>query len=233
MPHSTPPPHRDNVDAIAFTLKVKIRIGLIAFLVAGVTTLIYSQLDDEQRQVANFGATAFGVSIAGVSAIHAYRGIIATQAMAEKNRQEDRALEERKRREDRAIEAKNRVLERTKQYISGWNHSSLTAKKATIKIIIAEAKSENMRILRYLNHSSKSKQTQDIVDVLNFLEEVSYFALEGDLDKAKLATYYRDIFDVFYDELYQFIQDRREERSQKNLYKCFETLHHEWHVNNR
>lgn len=200
-----------NVDEISFTLSVKVRFFLVAFLIALASVLVYDKLDDDQRKVAEFGAAAFGVSLAGVSAIHAYRGIIYTQKVAEESKK----------------------IERTIDYISRWDDPDIAAKLIRIKQVLSEASTADVRISKYLKDKNKEQELQDIVGILNLLEKIAFFVYEGDIHKEKLAAYYRDIFYAFYDEFHQFIQDRREEKGQENLYSYFEVLHHEWHANGK
>jgi len=102
-----------------------------------------------------------------------------------------------------------------------------------MKQVLQEAKKNKIRLFKYLRDNNKYKEEQNIYSVLNFLEKMAFFAIEGDLDKDKLETYYRDIFEDFYKDFHGFMIDRREEKNHKKLYEYFEKLHQTWQVNGR
>ncbi|MGK7889165.1 MAG: DUF4760 domain-containing protein [Leptolyngbyaceae cyanobacterium] len=221
----------NNIDEFAFTFRVNLKIGVIAFMIAGALTGIYSQLDEKQRDVANFGTTTLGVCIAGASAVHAYRGLIRSAKMQESEiraSREEIIASRRERNDDRENEKRVRVLERTIHYIARWNHPDFASSRATMKKVLLEANKQNMRLATYLD--AHPEEAQAVVSILNFLEELSFLTHDGDLDKAKLASFYQAIFAMVYSESFQFIQARREETNREKLYEHFEKLHQEWQI---
>ncbi|NET11129.1 MAG: DUF4760 domain-containing protein, partial [Symploca sp. SIO2B6] len=144
---------------------------------------------------------------------------------------EEIAASRQERISERENEAKIRILDRTIDYISRWNHPDFSSSRATMKKALLESNKQNSKLATYLDQHPD--QAQDVVSVLNFLEELSFLTHEGDLDKEKLATFYRGIFDMVYSEFFQFIQSRREEKNREKLYEHFEKLHQEWQVNGR
>ncbi|NEQ98134.1 MAG: DUF4760 domain-containing protein [Cyanothece sp. SIO2G6] len=225
-------PDRIDVDEFAFTFSVNIRIGAIALMIAGALTAIYSQLDEKQRDVANFGTTTLGVCIAGASAIHAYRGLIRSAKVQEAEIRASRAeiiASRQERNLDRDNEQRVRVLDRTINYIARWNHPDFASSRATMKKVLLDSNKQNIKLATYLD--AHPEEAQAVVSILNFLEELSFLTHEKDLDKDKLASFYRAIFDMVYSDFFQYIQARREEKNRDKLYEHFEKLHQEWQIN--
>ncbi|MEB3232245.1 MAG: DUF4760 domain-containing protein [Leptolyngbyaceae bacterium] len=221
-----------NIDEFAFTFKVNLRIGAIALMIAGALTGFYSQLNEEQRDVANFGTTTLGVCIAGASAIHAYRGLMRSAKIQEteiRASREEIMISRQERNVDRENEKRVRVLERTINYIARWNHPDFASSRAMMKKVLVESNKQNIKLATYLE--AHPEEAQAVVSILNFLEELSFLTHEKDLDKDKLASFYRAIFDMVYSDFFQYIQARREDKNRDKLYEHFEKLHQEWQIN--
>ena len=210
-----PSPQKSNsgeLDEIGFTFKVKIKIGITSLIIAAGLTVIYSHLNEKQREVFNFGAVAFGVCIAGTSTFHAYRSIMHSSRLQER---EVRVKKEEKK------------LDRAIDYIGRWNHPDYAHIKATITEITKGIENqEHTSISDYLKN--EPLKTQEVVSILNFLEELSFLVYEGILDKKMIYVFYRGIIVRCYEVLVPFLIYRRNEMSNKKLYEQFEKLYFEW-----
>ena len=209
---SIPTPHSDNPDEVGFTFKGKVRIGIASLVVASGLTFIYSRLDEDQRDVFNFGSAAFGVCITGVSAFHAYRGIMQSSRFQE--------MEAR-------VNKKDKIIDRTIDYIGRWNHPDYAHIKATVNEILTSIDDqEHTSVIDYLK--DKPLKTQEVTSILNFLEELSFLIYEDIIDKQMAYIFYRGIIIRCYEVLVPHIMDRRNKVNNKKIYEQLEKLYFEW-----
>ena len=214
MNHQLPYLEPQNIDEFSFTFKVRLKLGLIAIAIATGTAFTYHKLEDKYKDTFNFGATVFGVSIAGVSAIHAYRDFVASRKI-----QSSEIL----------VSREEKILDRTIAYISRWNCPEYGHFRATIKEIIGELEANKISNLK--DHLEENREkAQDIITILNFLEELAFLIDEGLIHEERARKYFRGIVIQTYTKLSSVIHVRKQATNER-AYEYLCNLYNKWDSN--
>lgn len=249
--------NHDNPNIVYFPAAVVI-LGVVISLAS---ISLYSTLPEAHKNTFIFGISIIAIFIVEAALISLYRVIKTAQEKSERDRAKHLELVKEYLSlarinidmaskfveiaiEDREISDRARVSERTRDVIWHWDSLEMFYLKSTMQAAISKAKERGERLFTYLSaedadsdensidKSLRAIENQAVIGVLNFLEKVSRFTFLGQLDEDELYEFYHEIFYRVFQNLSQFIDDRRESKQQSDIFENFEKLAIKWRANN-
>ncbi|MDJ0617939.1 MAG: DUF4760 domain-containing protein [Calothrix sp. MO_192.B10] len=224
-------PSPDNITTVNISFRFSLKASVLAFVVAAPFIFFYATTNDKNRDALNFAATALTTSIAGVTAFYALQSLKQNTAV----QQSLRELEEKAQKEARYLEEKDRKIDRSLTYIMRWNDSYNSLLKQSVKEFYEITKG-NLNYLQRAEKLTKYLDTyptkeQDIINILNFLEEMSLCIHENIVDEELLYKFYRFIVIRYWKTLEGYVINRRQDMNNQNIYIGFEQLYIKWTKN--
>ena len=231
------PPQVDPDQFAQLNLKLSLRIGAtLVALSLGLTGLHF--VKKEYRETLTFLVTALATSAAGASAVYALRSIKQNAEFQELDRQQNAAAQELDRQQrivaqelDRQQTKESQLIDRTLLYVARWNDSQYwPARKIAQEFhkLRGNQSLNNQKqfVIDYVAHNPEANQ--DIINLLNFLEDMAICIKKGIVKEELLYDYYRFIVIDFYETFYDFIQQRRTERNNKKIFQSLTDLSEKW-----
>ncbi|NJS11836.1 MAG: DUF4760 domain-containing protein [Microcoleus sp. CSU_2_2] len=202
---TTPLSKREPDGFLKISLNLTMGIGITTFIAA--LTLIAVHFHDSKskyRDTLNFAVTTLATAAGISSAVYALRGI--------------------------EINLEDKKIDRTLRYIQIWNDPSYFSVRQIAAKIHKDLKPlDDTKSNEYMNQIyADTEKKQEIVNILNFLEEMSmcvHFAL---VDEKSLKEFYRYIVCTYYDTFTLFVHRSRKERNNPKLYIHLTELSEQW-----
>lgn len=209
------PPQVDPDKYGQFTIKLSLRVGVSLFLFSLVLTGIHA-LKKEHRETLTFLVTALATSAGAASAVYALRSIKQSAAAQELDRQQNKEAQ---------------LIDRTLPYIARWNDPQYwAARKTASEFNLLKnnqiINNEEQFLKDYLHKNTDAKQ--ELLNILNFLEEVALGLQKGILKEDLLYDYYRGIICDFCKTFHYLIKQRREEKNNQKIFKALTDLYEKW-----
>ena len=205
-----------------FTFKVtvnSVRISILCSIIA-IGSYLYFVKDKKIQDTINFIVQTIGVSAGVVSVIYAGENI----QRASKIKEEDEQL----RKTDRAL-----------NYISLWNNPNFYIVRdvsTKIKEIIYSDENKNKKDEhpKLANEAlSKDKDLeQKLIDILNFLEEVSMAVNKQLINEDIIKDFFVHIFERYAQIYNDYINEQRRLKEYEQMYINFTTLNSKWRNSN-
>lgn len=202
---TTPLSKREPDGFLKISLNLTMGIGITTFIAA--LTLIAVHFHDSKlkyRDTLNFAVTTLATAAGISSAVYALRGI-------------EISLEDKK-------------IDRTLRYIQIWNDPSyFTVRKIAAEIYNDLKNLDPQKRTDYINKLyGDADKKQEIVNVLNFLEEMSMCVYLGLVDETILKEFYRYIVGTYYATFKLFIDLSRSDKNNERLYINLTNLCARW-----
>ncbi|MEP6518779.1 DUF4760 domain-containing protein [Microcoleus vaginatus] len=204
---TTPLSKREPDGFLKISLNLTMGIGITTFIAA--LTLIAVHFHDSQskyRDTLNFAVTTLATAAGISSAVYALRGI--------------------------EINLEDKKIDRTLRYIQIWNDPSYFSVRQIAAKIHKDLKplaNDDTKSNEYMNQIyADAEKKQEIVNILNFLEEMSMCVHFGLVDEKSLKEFYRYIVCTYYDTFTLFIHRSRKERNNPKLYIHLTELSEQW-----
>lgn len=196
---------------------IKLPLSIVSTVIAaslGLTGLYL--VNKEYRETFTFLVTALATSAGGASAFYAFRSI--------QQSTESQEL-------DRKLLIESQIIDRTLLYIARWNDPQYYPARKTASELCQLKRNlplnqQNSFLVDYLHQNPGIKQ--DILNLLNFLEEMSVCSKKGIIKEEFLRDYYRGIVIDFCDTFYVFIVQRRMEKKNEKIFKSLTDLREKW-----
>lgn len=209
------PPQVDPDKYGQFTIKLSLRVGVSLFLISLGLTGIHA-LKKEYRETLTFLVTALATSAGAASAVYALRGIEQSAVAQELDRQQNKEAQ---------------LIDRTLPYIARWNDPQYwQARKTASEFNLLRnnqiINNEEQFLKDYLHKNTDAKQ--ELLNILNFLEEVSLGLQKGIFKEDLLYDYYRGIICDFCKTFHYLIKQRREEKNNQKIFKALTDLYEKW-----
>lgn len=209
-----------------FNLKLSLTIGSTLVAVSlGLTGLHFAK--KEYRETLTFLVTALATSAAGASAVYALRSIKQSAEFQELDRQQRIAAQELERQQSK----ESQLIDRTLLYIARWNDPQYWPVRKTAQELRQlkneqPANSQEQFVMNYLHQNPGVKQ--DIINLLNFLEEMATCSKNGIIKEELLYDYYRFIVIDFCETFHYLIKQRRDEKNNGKIFEALTDLSAKW-----
>ncbi|MCG8364478.1 MAG: DUF4760 domain-containing protein [Pseudanabaenales cyanobacterium] len=127
--------------------------------------------------------------------------------------------------------SENQLIDRTLIYITRWNNPQFLAIQKTANDIYHRIHSQPVNqqakfLIDYLEQNPDKRQ--NITNALNFLEEMAICSQKGIIKEDLIYSFYRSIVITYYETFSVYIEQRRKERNNPNLYRCLADLCEKW-----
>lgn len=205
---------KNPLEVLSFSLKSSINIGFIALTSSAFAIAIFIAMP-EHRNTIIFACSVVAASATVASTFYIGRGLRLTIESEEKTR--------------------------TLEFIRRWNSSEYFYAKRHLRSILKPVENspykEKFRAVdTHLNNgpenlneqSNRHNFHQNIVDILNFLEEICLSIESKFVDEEILKKYFKGILINNYDLLNPWIQRRRQETNDPELYIYLEDTCRKW-----
>lgn len=195
---------------LKISLNLTVGIGVTS-LTTALVLIGFHVYQPKFRETLNFAvatlATAAGIS----TAVYALRGIEINS-------------------EDKKIDLEDKKIDRTLRYIQIWNDPSYFSSRKIAAEIHKELKDlEQTQKNTYINQLySDADRKQEIVNILNFLEEMSMCVHFGLVDEKSLKEFYRYIVRTYCETFNLFVVTSRNEKNNPRLYIHLTDLCQQW-----
>lgn len=248
MTHQPDPVNPDAL--IRVNIKFTLSFAAISFLIALVTTVVYSSTTDpKQRENITFSATAVATAMAGTSAFYALQSVKQNnevQREAKKSEEETRKIEAGIQEKGWQLEANNQEenwkkednsqkLDRTLMFIRRWNNSqyspSMKVMSEMLDLIENEPESQQPDSIKKILENCPDKK-QAATNILNFLEEMSVCIERKILDEELLKGFYKLIVSRCCKVFSVFITERRNKTGSDKVFRGFTDLAEKWNQPN-
>jgi len=179
-------------------------IGITTFI-AALTLIAVHFYESKYRDTLNFAVTTLATAAGISSAVYALRGI--------------------------EINLEDKKIDRTLRYIQIWNDPSYFSVRQIAAKIHKELKPllDDTESNEYMNQIyADAQKKQEIVNILNFLEEMSMCVHFGLVDEKSLKEFYRYIVCTYCDTFTLFVHRSRKERNNPKLYIHLTELCEQW-----
>ncbi|MEG4229370.1 DUF4760 domain-containing protein [Microcoleus sp. N9_B2] len=200
---TTPPSKREPDGFLKISLNLTMGIGITTFI-AALTLIAVHFYESKYRDTLNFAVTTLATAAGISSAVYALRGI--------------------------EINLEDKKIDRTLRYIQIWNDPSYFSVRQIAAKIHKELKplddtesNEHMNLIY-----ADAQKKQEIVNILNFLEEMSMCVHFGLVDEKSLKEFYRYIVCTYCDTFTLFVHRSRKERNNPKLYIHLTELCEQW-----
>jgi len=206
MPHK-PRTSLSNKEPDGF-LKISLNLTLgigVSTIISALALIVVHFCYPKYRDSLNFAVTTFATAAGISSAVYALRGI-------------EIGLEDKK-------------IDRTLRYIQVWNDPSYFNARKLAAEINNDLKNLDNTFKRndYINQLyANTEKKQEIVNVLNFLEEMSACIHEGLVYEGYLKEFYRYILRNYCETFKLFIDTSRKDKENPRLYIHLTELCEQW-----
>lgn len=184
-------------------MNAAVRVGGATFLLASILIGLFAYLPD-QREILGFTTIVLTAAAAITSAFYVGQGL------------------------RQGVESAK--VDRTITYGARWNDPQFFyAKRAAREIIMPVVLSPTTNTLQAIQAeiNKEPNREMNLVDALNFLEEMAVFINMGVLDEKILRDFYQTIVLRYFSTLQPWIEDQRNHRGQR-LYQGLESLYNKW-----
>jgi hypothetical protein len=183
-----------------------------------ILTIIYAFIGEKYKDNFTFAVTTLAASAIFIIAFYEYKSIKQSAESQELYRKQ---------------EADAQVIDRTLSYVRRWNELDLLSfrRVATeVHDLINQQPTDTQEkfLIDYLE--SNSNQTQDITNLLNFLEEMSICVEEKIVREDLLVKFYRGIVITFCKTFYVYIEHRRQKQQNDKIYRYLTNLCEKWNA---
>lgn len=188
---------------LKISLNLTLGIGVTTFISALALIAVHFG-QPKYRESLNFVVTTLATAAGISTAVYALRGI-------------EIGLEDKK-------------IDRTLRYIQIWNDPSyFSARKLAAEVNNDLKKLDAQQSNDYINQLyANTEKKQEIVNVLNFLEEMSTCIHEGLVYESYLKEFYRYILRNYCETFNLFIETSRKEKKSPKLYIHLTDLCNQW-----
>ncbi|MEG4917527.1 MULTISPECIES: DUF4760 domain-containing protein [unclassified Microcoleus] len=202
---TTPLSKREPDGFLKISLNLTMGIGITTFIAA--LTLIAVHFYDSKsqyRDTLNFAVTTLATAAGISSAVYALRGI--------------------------EINLEDKKIDRTLRYIQIWNDPSYFSVRQIAAKIHKDLKPlDETKSNEYMNQIyADAEKKQEIVNILNFLEEMSMCVHFGLVDEKCLKEFYRYIVCTYCDTFTLFVHRSRRDKQSPRLYIHLTDLCEQW-----
>lgn len=200
---TTPPSKREPDGFLKISLNLTMGIGITTFI-AALTLIAVHFYESKYRDTLNFAVTTLATAAGISSAVYALRGI--------------------------EINLEDKKIDRTLRYIQIWNDPSYFSVRQIAAKIHKDLKPlDDTESNEYMNQIyADAEKKQEIVNILNFLEEMSMCVHFGLIDEKSLKEFYRYIVCTYCDTFTLFVHRSRREKQSPRLYIHLTDLCEQW-----
>lgn len=200
---TTPLSKREPDGFLKISLNLTMGIGITTFI-AALTLIAVHFHESKYRDTLNFAVTTLATAAGISSAVYALRGI--------------------------EINLEDKKIDRTLRYIQIWNDPSYFSVRQIAAKIHKDLKPlDDTKSNEYMNQIyADAEKKQEIVNILNFLEEMSMCVHFGLVDEKSLKEFYRYIVCTYCDTFTLFVHRSRKERNNPKLYIHLTELCEQW-----
>lgn len=200
---TTPPSKREPDGFLKISLNLTMGIGITTFI-AALSLIAVHFYESKYRDTLNFAVTTLATAAGISSAVYALRGI--------------------------EINLEDKKIDRTLRYIQIWNDPSYFSVRKIAAEIYNDLKNlDAQKSNDYINKLyGDADKKQEIVNVLNFLEEMSMCVPLGLVDETILKEFYRYIVGTYCATFKLFIDISRSEKKNDRLYINLTNLCARW-----
>lgn len=200
--------HHNNPNIFGeLNLKITFDILVFSITVSAIATILHALIPKDYRDTLAFAATTFATSAGSLGAFYAYKNL--------------------------SQSANSQMTDRTLSYLHRWNDPQyIPLREASRKIFeqmrLEPPDQQDTFLKDYLEAHPEEKQK--VITILNFLTEMSLCIEEEMVDENFLKKYFQVIVQDYCEDFHAFINQRRGNKHNKDVYKALIDLHERWKV---
>lgn len=186
-------------------LKLTFNIVFFSVAVSVITATAYALVPKNHKDTLTFAVATFAMSAGGLGAFYAYKSL--------------------------SHSANYQMVDRTLSYIQRWNDPIyLPLKETSVEIFRyieqQPLDQQDQLLIEYFENNPKKKQR--VIAILNFLTEVALSIEEEVVEEEILRNFFCQIVLDYCENFHAFINQRRGNRHNKDVYKALIELRDKW-----
>lgn len=188
-------------------LKITFNIFVFSIFVSTIVTVVHALIPKDYKDALTFAATTFATSAGGLGAFYAYRNL--------------------------SQSTNSKAIDRSLLYLQRWNDAQyVPLREASLKIFEQIRKQppeqQDKFLIDYFETNPLEKQK--IITILNFLTEMALCIEYEIVDEIFLKRYFKAIVQDYCEDFHAFINQRRGNGHNKEVYKSLIELYERWRI---